>query len=60
MDERGEMCIGFWWGNLKQVDILENLGVGGRVILKWVINRLGWLQLVHLAEDEDQCSTLVK
>jgi hypothetical protein len=56
---RGEMHTGFWWGNLKEIDILENLGVGGSVILKSLTNRLGWFQLVHLAEDEDKCSTLV-
>jgi hypothetical protein len=25
-----------WWGNLKKRDHLENLGVNGRIILKWI------------------------
>jgi hypothetical protein len=43
---------------MKEIDILENLGVGGRVILKSIINGLGWSRLVYLAADEDQCCTL--
>ena len=30
--ERSETQIELWWGNLKGGDILEGLGVGGRVI----------------------------
>jgi hypothetical protein len=33
---RREMHTGFWWGNLKFRDHLENLGVDGRIILKWI------------------------
>jgi hypothetical protein len=31
---RGEVHTGFWWGNLRGRDHLENLGVDGRIILK--------------------------
>jgi hypothetical protein len=27
---------GFWWGDLREGDHLENLGVNGRVILKLI------------------------
>jgi hypothetical protein len=27
---------GFWWGNLREVDHVENPGVDGRIILKWI------------------------
>jgi hypothetical protein len=30
---RGEVCIGFWWGNLKETDHLGDPDVGGRIIL---------------------------
>jgi hypothetical protein len=30
---RRELHRGFWWGNLKEKDHLENLGVDGRIIL---------------------------
>jgi len=31
------MHTGFWWGNLKERDHLENPCVDGRVILKWIV-----------------------
>jgi len=27
---------GFWWGDLREGERLEGLGIGGRIILKWV------------------------
>jgi hypothetical protein len=36
---RGKMHARFWWGNLKERDHLENLGVDGIVILKWVLKK---------------------
>jgi hypothetical protein len=31
---RREIHTGFWWGNLKEKDYLEDLGVGGRIEFK--------------------------
>jgi len=28
---------GFWWGNLSERDHLEDLGVDGEIILKWIL-----------------------
>jgi hypothetical protein len=33
---RGNMHRGFWWGNLKERHLLENLGIDGGIILKWI------------------------
>ena len=42
------MCIEFWWGNLRERGHLEDPGVDGRLILKWIFRkwegfvRTGW------------------
>lgn len=33
------MHTGFGWVNLKETDYLKDLGVGGRIILKGVLNK---------------------
>ena len=32
----GEVHIGFWWEDLMEMDHLEDLGINGRIILKWI------------------------
>jgi len=38
--ERGEVFAGFWLGG-KVRDHWEDLGVGGRITLRWTLGRLG-------------------
>jgi hypothetical protein len=40
MEERGDLHTRFWWGNLKDRDQLEELGLDWRIRLKWV-NKCG-------------------
>jgi hypothetical protein len=44
----------FWRGNLKEGDHSEDIGVGGRIILK-----LKSVDCIHLAKDSDQQLGLV-
>jgi hypothetical protein len=33
------MYTGFWWGNLRARDHLENPGVDRRIILRWIFRK---------------------
>jgi hypothetical protein len=49
----GEVFTGFWLGDLKARDHWEDLGVGGRITLRWTLGRqesmertrFGWLTI---------------
>jgi len=36
---RGEAYTGFWWGNLRERDHLEDPDVDGRIILRWIFRK---------------------
>jgi len=38
----GEVYTGFWWGNLRERDHLEDPRVDGRIILRWISQEIGW------------------
>jgi hypothetical protein len=33
---RGEVCAGFWWGNLRERDHCGDPDIDGRIILRWI------------------------
>jgi hypothetical protein len=39
----------FWWGNLRERDILEDLGLNGMIVLKWIFKKwdegMDWIGL---------------
>jgi len=47
-----KMHTGFSWGNLRERDRLENLGVSGRTILKWILRSgmgcVDWMDLTQI------------
>jgi hypothetical protein len=40
----GEVNTGFWWGNLREKDHLEDPGINERIISRWIFSMLdmGW------------------
>jgi len=48
---RGEVSTRFWWGNPTERDHLEDLGVDGRIIVKFIFKKLAgraWIGLIWL------------
>jgi hypothetical protein len=45
----------FWWGNLREVDQLEDSGIDGRIILKWILRKCdGGLDWINVAQNRDR------
>jgi hypothetical protein len=48
---RREVHTGFWWGDLRKGDLLEDPGVDRRIILKWIFKKWdggAWAGLIWL------------
>jgi hypothetical protein len=39
------MFIGVWWESQKERDHYEDLAVGGRILLTWILDRMEWYGL---------------
>jgi hypothetical protein len=56
---RGKVCTGFWWGDLREREHLENLGTGGRIILRWIFSKwdgnMDWI----LSQDRNRWCAVV-
>jgi hypothetical protein len=40
--ETGEFHRGVWWEDLRERDQLGDLGVGERIILRWIFKKWKW------------------
>ena len=57
---RGEVHTGFWWENLREGGHLEDPGVDGKIILKWVFEKYdGGMDWIDLTQDRDMWWTRV-
>jgi hypothetical protein len=36
---KGKAYTGFWWGNLREGDHMEDPAVDGRMILRWIFRK---------------------
>jgi len=57
---RGEAHIGFWWGNLRERDHLEDHGIDRKIILRWIFKTWeGVMDWIDLAQERDRRWALV-
>jgi hypothetical protein len=49
--ETAEVYVGLWWGNLREREHMEDPGVDGKIILRWVFRKwfgVAWTELIWL------------
>jgi hypothetical protein len=51
---------GLWWGDLREIHHLEDLGIDGRIILKWIFTKWGGvMRWIDLVQDRDRWRAVV-
>ena len=55
-----EVHTGFWWGNLRERDHLEEPDVDGNIILRWIFSSWdGGMDWIDLAQGRDRWLALL-
>jgi hypothetical protein len=55
----GKFYTGFWWGNLRERDHLEDPAVECRITLRWMFRKWMWgMDWIVLAQDRDRWRAL--
>ena len=59
---RTEKHTGFWWVKIKERDHFEDLGIGGRIILKTSLKEIYWeaMNRTDMAQYRDKCRASLK
>jgi hypothetical protein len=54
------MHIGFWWERQKERDHYEDLDIGRRIIIRWILREIRWghMDRIDLAQGRDQWRAL--
>jgi len=56
---RGDVLTWFWWGNMRERDYLEYVGVDGRIVLNRIITKQGrGMNWIDVAQNRDCLSFL--
>jgi hypothetical protein len=50
---RRRMHVGYWWESQKERDNEGNKGIGGLIVLRWIRERYGSRDWIHLAHDKE-------
>jgi hypothetical protein len=58
MQGRGKVITGFWWGNLWERNHLEDPGIVGRMILRWILRKWDG-DMIDMAQDRGWWQALV-
>ena len=56
-----QLNSGFWWGNLREREHLEDIGIEERMLLQGIFKKLVWIvEKIDWAQDMEECRADIK